>query len=767
MKFFKYILWLMAITFLHACSVQKYLPKGEKLYRGASIKVIKNKETTTKNKALKKTLNLAAIPKPNKYLLGQPYKVWWWYVIGNTNKEKGLKVFLRKKLAEPPVLSSQVDVKSSAANMQSLLENLGYFHSSVVGDTLHTKKYFLKANYIANVQPQYKIAKISWVGDSSALLNLLINNNNTFGLLKTGSAYRLSDITTERDRLDLFLKTKGYYYFSPNYLMAYIDSTIGGRKVNVFLNLKLTTPITAKQVFSINDITIYPNFSLASKNIDTLPKNKIMYKGLYIIDSTKSFRPSLFEKTLTYKKGDVYNNIQQNATLNRLIGLGTFKFVKTRYTPIIDSSKIDSAHLLNVVYYLTPTKKRALQAQIDGTTKENNFLGTQLSINWKNYNTFKAAEQLGIRVYGGYETSTRDAVVINNLRIGTEATLIIPRYALPFFRIKENNFYPPKTSILLGYEWFKKDIFFTKNLFRLQYDFTFKPNIKSQFTIAPISVSYLKATNISDTFRREIDKNPSLQLSVFNEVVSSSLVSYTYSSSFKAKRNKTFFNATIETSGNLAGLVTGAKSFRSKNLIGVPFAQFVKIDGDYRLSKMYKNRLEWANRLQVGIGLPYNNSSILPFTKLYNIGGANSIRGFRSLTLGPGTYKPTMVDQRFFQIIGGDLKLLFNTELRIPFTKQLGTALFIDAGNVWTRDTTLFGLPGQFSKNFLKEIAVATGVGLRFDATILLIRLDVGVPIRKPFLPEGQRWVLNNINFGTAAWRRENLIFNIAIGLPF
>ena len=157
----------------------------------------------------------------------------------------------------------------------------------------------------------------------------------------------------------------------------------------------------------------------------------------------------------------------------------------------------------------------------------------------------------------------------------------------------------------------------------------------------------------------------------------------------------------------------------------------------------------------------------MPFNKLYTIGGSSSIRGFRTRTLGPGTYKPTPGDQRFFQIIGGDYKLLGNTELRIPFTAQLSGALFVDAGNVWTKDTILFGQAGKFTNKFMRELAVASGIGIRFDATVLLIRADLGIPLRKPYLPDGQRWVFDQIDFASRAWRRENLILNIAIGLPF
>ncbi|MEJ7610140.1 MAG: BamA/TamA family outer membrane protein [Ferruginibacter sp.] len=291
--------------------------------------------------------------------------------------------------------------------------------------------------------------------------------------------------------------------------------------------------------------------------------------------------------------------------------------------------------------------------------------------------------------------------------------------------------------------------------------------MQQQYTLSPISISYLQASNITDSFRKEALLNPSLLLSVNSEVVLGSYASYTYNSNFRSKKNKVYFNAGIDISGNIAGPVTGAKSFRSKSVFGVPFAQYVKLDLDYHYTRRLTNGYDWANRLLLGIGLPYNNSRLLPFTKLYTIGGSNSIRGFRSRTLGPGSYRPTAKDQRFFQLIGGDYKLLANTELRVPFSKTLSGAVFLDAGNIWTKDSILFGPAGKLTKQFMKEIAVEGGIGIRFDATVLLIRADLGTPLRKPYLPDGERWVLDQFDFGSRAWRRENLILNIAIGLPF
>lgn len=757
-----YIFWLM-IVLASSCSVRKYLPKGERIYKGASASVTRNPDVKASNRSLKKLVLLAATPKPNKFLFGQPYKVWWWYKIGVPNRPKGFRAFFRNKLGEPPVFSSRVNAKATAENMQAMMENLGYFHTTVRGDTTNFS-YFTKAKYTAQVQPQYTIDKVEWVSDSSELLKLLQTNSEKKGFLKAGKKYKLSDISAERDRLDLFVKTHGYYYFNPDYLLAYVDSTIGGRKVHMYLNIKKTTPDDAKHAYTINTIRVYPNYSLSTTQPDTSRTGMMVYDGLLIGDSTRRFKKKLFGNTITYRPGSIYDSRAQNTTLNRLINLGAFKFVKNRFEAIKDSGRQRG---MNVYYYLTPAKKKSIQAEIDGFTKENNYVGSQASVNLKNRNAFGGAEQLGLKVYGGFETTSVDSIKNNNFRFGSELSLKIPRYFIPFGNIKENNFYPPNTTILLAYEWFRRDLYYTKNFFRAQYEFTWKNKVSNEFTFAPVALSYLNATAITDSFRKQALNNPSLLLNVYSEVTLGSFFSYTYNSGFKSHVNKWYFNTSFDVSGNVAGLVTGAKTYRSKMVFKTPFAQYVKLDFDLHYTRKLPNGFDWANRLQTGVGLPYNNSKVLPFAKLYTIGGSNSIRGFRSRSLGPGVHKPTAEDQRFFQIIGGDYKILGNTELRIPFTKQISGALFLDVGNIWTKDTILFGPQGKLTKNFYKELAVASGFGIRFDATVILIRADLGIPLRKPYLPDGQRWVINQFDFGNASWRKQNLILNIALGLPF
>jgi outer membrane protein assembly factor BamA len=157
---------------------------------------------------------------------------------------------------------------------------------------------------------------------------------------------------------------------------------------------------------------------------------------------------------------------------------------------------------------------------------------------------------------------------------------------------------------------------------------------------------------------------------------------------------------------------------------------------------------------------------VLPFIKQFFVGGTNSLRAFRSRSVGPGTYTPA--DQtNFLPDQSGDIKLELNTELRAKLFSIVNGAIFVDAGNVWLYNAETARPGGQFSGQFLQQLAVGTGVGLRFDISILIVRLDVAFPLRKPYLPEGQRWVINQIDFGSGSWRSNNLVFNLGIGYPF
>ncbi len=230
-----------------------------------------------------------------------------------------------------------------------------------------------------------------------------------------------------------------------------------------------------------------------------------------------------------------------------------------------------------------------------------------------------------------------------------------------------------------------------------------------------------------------------------------------------------YFNGLADVSGNIAGAVISPDPDGKKRIIGTPFSQYIKGQADVRYYYAINPKTRLANRIILGLGIPYGNNTQLPYIKQFFIGGNNSIRAFRSRSLGPGTYRDPAADTSsgFFPDESGDIKLEMNTELRYKINNILEGALFIDAGNIWlyNKDSTRPG--AEFTKDFLNQLAVGTGVGLRINLTILLLRLDLAMPVREPWLPAGQRWVLNQVDFGSSEWRRKNLILNLAIGYPF
>ena len=158
----------------------------------------------------------------------------------------------------------------------------------------------------------------------------------------------------------------------------------------------------------------------------------------------------------------------------------------------------------------------------------------------------------------------------------------------------------------------------------------------------------------------------------------------------------------------------------------------------------------------------------MPFIKQFFIGGTNSIRAFRARSIGPGTFDGASTNTNsFLPDQSGDIKLEFNTEYRAKIYGLVKGALFIDAGNIWLLNDNAEKPGAKFSKKFMSELAVGAGAGLRFDFSFLILRTDLAFPLRKPYLSEGNRWVMDKIDFGSGPWRKENLIFNLAIGYPF
>jgi outer membrane protein assembly factor BamA len=274
--------------------------------------------------------------------------------------------------------------------------------------------------------------------------------------------------------------------------------------------------------------------------------------------------------------------------------------------------------------------------------------------------------------------------------------------------------------------------------------------------------------NVTEDYLKAAEDNTTLLRAVEKQFILGSTYSFTYNSLLgNTPANGFYFNGVLDLSGNIAGLITKAnvKKGDTIRIAGAPFSQYTKVDLDFRwYRRVGAGKTIWANRIITGIGIPYGNSSQLPYIKQFFSGGNNSVRAFRSRSIGPGTFfEPDPVT--FFDQ-SGDIRLELNSELRVPLSGIIHGAVFVDAGNIWlfNEDTTKPG--GKFSGGFLNQLAVGAGVGLRFDFNFLVLRLDLATPLRKPWLQD-KRWVFNQFNLKNRDWRRENLVFNLAIGYPF
>ncbi len=746
------------------CNVTKNVPKGDALYTGATLKLENSSAGSKQNKVLKSDLKGLLRPKPNSSILGIKFKLGLYNMAGKKNNF--INKFLRKK-GEPPVLLSSLKLERNVEVLTNTLENKGFFHAKVTGDTV-VKNKKASAVYVANAGVQYKINDVTFPQDNSEA-SKAIRDVSSKTILKKGNPFILDVIKGERERIDIALKEIGFYYFAPDDLIIQVDTTIGNEQVNLFVKFKPEVPDISKHAFTINKAYIYSDYNLNTAARDTLKSDSIVYENLYIIDRKKTFRPVLFDQMVVFEEGDLYNRKDHNATLNRLINLGTFKFVTNRFEKIPDSFK------LNTFYYLTPLPKKSLSAEIGGLTKSNNVTGGDVTVRWRNRNAFRGAELVTVKAYFGSEVQFSGQYSgYNTLRYGAEANLSFPRFVVPFFEFGTESAFVPRTNIQFGYDILQRQKLYSLNSYRGQFGYIWKESARKEHTFYPISVNYVQPLNVSDSFRVSIKDNPILQRSIDKQFIFGSNYSFNYNQLANAPKNAggLYFNGLLDLSGNIAGLISGAnaKNGKTVNLFGTPFSQYIKTELDTRYYLQVALKHQWANRLIVGVGVPYGNSTILPFVKQFFVGGSNSLKGFRSRSVGPGTYAGGQIANAkgFLPDITGDIKLEFNTEFRANLGSIVQLATFIDVGNVWLYNTNAsYGTGATFTKDFLKELAADVGVGLRLDLSILLLRLDVGVPVLKPYLPLGQRNVVNQINLRSANWRDQNVVFNLAIGLPF
>ncbi|MGG7660853.1 BamA/TamA family outer membrane protein [Dyadobacter sp. BHUBP1] len=804
--------YILAICiFLGGCSVNRYVPEGQSIYVGNKVNVQPDSISKPNVSGIADQLEELIKPPVNKTIFGFPWKVWFYYWIGEPKDEGGLRSWFRKKLGEPPRYATQRIVDINAANMVAFLDNEGYYRSNVKGKVIPNKnkrKRTAITEFDAYVMPRYVINEVNYVVPDSSLFNrdLVLAKQKT--LLKKGDPIRLEVITTERTRIDQELKGKGYYYFNPDYLIVKVDSTIGRadstlgpQQVNLFLEVKKETAQTSLKQYYIN--RIYVNTGTEeNKQADStgLAARGPLRRGITVTDPGHRYKRRIFYDAIGFRRGNLYTSTMHDVSLQRLINLQNFRFVKNRFDLVPRS---DSA-LLDVYYDLSPMKKKSLQTILSASTKSNNLGGSQLDVTWRNRNFFRGAEMLAVNAYFGFDVQLGGSRTTSNnigneyIRYGAKADLSFPRFIIPFVRIRpEKSQALPKTILSLAYENRIQRNFYTTRSIRGDWSYIWRRNSEVEHTLTPISINFVEPRNINTELLGEIATDPNTNPTDIDRLfrlvdTKFFIMGSNYSVSYRPtprpfSKNQVAMLGGVEWGGNVLTMLTKKNpEGYPREFLKVPILQYVKVDGDVRYYRTITPSIKWANRILVGAAKPYGNSKTMPMPqfKQYFAGGSTGIRAFRPRSLGPGAVAP---DTLSIRLIGyqsfADIRMEFNSEVRMKLTDIINGAIFVDAGNIWSfGDSTRAAYPGTalISNKFLKQVAVGGGIGLRLDFSYLIFRLDLATPFRKPWYvnevknvsDEGvveykNPWVFNEINFGSRAWRKENLILNIAVGLPF
>ena len=257
----------------------------------------------------------------------------------------------------------------------------------------------------------------------------------------------------------------------------------------------------------------------------------------------------------------------------------------------------------------------------------------------------------------------------------------------------------------------------------------------------------------------QVASNVQEQRDILIEDVLVPVISYSYN--YNNRENITdnsfsTFTGRIISSGSFTSAFIKKPSDGSrKELFGLPVAQYLKTEFEYKKYWNINLNSSLVFRQFIGMAIPFGNSNDIPFSRSYRAGGSNDIRAWQTFELGPGSELSSLE----FNV--GSLKLTSNLEYRFKIINSLNGALFIDAGNIWDITNSPLSSPEAKFDSFssIKDIAIGSGFGGRYDFGFLIFRLDLGFKTYEPYISEGSKW-FKNYNF-------QHSRLQIGIGYPF
>ena len=794
-----YTLLTGLISLSLSCNNTKYLGKDQHLLQKNKLSLHSDKPIINKGER-KDNLSKIVLQKPNTDAVDiLPFKTplkLWRYNHKYKKHNRPDTGSLPKSVERPVILDTSL-IPRSIQNMKNYLFNQGYFYAKIQ-DTIFFRRQKATVKFDINAGDNYLINKINYDVDDSNIAFLLQATKDVSGLQKE-KQFTYSMLEDERSRVTSLMRNNGYYKFTQENVTFKLDTfdktlfrDIGSPfenainfiksakrntkpTIDIDLIIRKTDDTAGYKRFTIASVNVYPDFegagdlkdsSLIQRTIDSINFRyhqeyvhaKVLYEHIYIAP------------------GNVYSQADYDKTYSKLYELGIFQFVR------IDPRE-NRQHRGTIDYniYLNRTKKYDNTYNLEISKGSTYSLGSSVGANFRDKNFAHGANLLTITASGGLEwvynenlgTKIYDHFDLLTKYYGLNASLDFPKFLAPVASSLFDNSNLPHTIIGGGENVLQRVNYFTLVNTSANFSYSWHQNQSITWTLAPSFINIIRLPFISDSFTKVLNSNDYLKNSYKPNFIEGENITFTYDNVVKKHGiNYSYLKLGLEEAGALLGGINEL-GYALNDLYNIQFAQYGKFDFDARHYFTFP-RSVFAVHFYGGIGIPYDKSPTLPYIKQYFAGGPYSLRGWPIRTLGPGSYHNDTANINQIDRTG-DIKLEMNGEYRFPIAPlfagavKLNGAFFADAGNIFLAHQDANYPGGELRLSTLgQSLAADMGIGFRFDiASFLTVRLDVGVPVKKPYVHTNGGWVIDKLDFYNSTWRKDNVIPVVTIGYPF
>ncbi len=787
------------------CSSTKHLSESQALLRRTTVS-LGTDPTFGKKSELSEALAGAIVQTPNDYLAGIfPLKLYLYNARYARYQRDTTNYQLRSGIAQPPVIYDSTAQRRAAQNMRGILYGYGLFYGTVQ-DTVVVDGKKASVTYRINTGPAYAVDSV--VLDIPAdTIRAIVQRSMDATLFEKGSAFQMTMLDLERRRISEIVRDAGYYKFtpenitfrldtlnnppltaSPNILqtaLAAIRRRIANEKpsIDIRLSIRAEGDSTTLHRFYIASTTVFPDYlssrDFADSSLLEMPVGDVRFRY-----HRYWLREGVMGRKVFLTPGRYFSQSRYDRTVTQLGELGVFQSVRVSLYDD-DTARADPDwHPLRCVVLLTPAARYDFNTNFEVSSGSTYAVGSAVSVGLRNRNVGHGANALNLTLSAGVETALPDSsaslgdLFLRSRNLGANAAVEFPKFIAP---VSASIFKRalPRTVVSAGANLLARQDFFTLINYTANFSYNWRQSSTRVWDFTPAFATVQRLANQSDSFRKLSAEVPFIANSYRSTFIQGENLTFTFSNSdARGKFGYSYLRLGVEEAGIILSGVRKIVDLASESA-RFEYEQYGKIDFDAR-HYFTRRRSTTAVRISGGIGLPYGRSQHLPYIKQYFVGGANSIRGWRVRTLGPGSAIDTAQQTDFIDRTG-DIKLEANAEYRFDIAQffagavRVAGATFVDAGNIWLAtkedDLSLRGGEFRFSK-LASDIAMSSGVGVRFDfGGFITLRLDIGIPIKVPYdrnrdgAVDG--FVFDEIDFGNPAWRTQNLIPQIGIGYPF